>query len=423
MNQKIHLIFFLAVLAITTACSKTKNASDSFEKASAECLGEAIPNRFMVKYLDGRLEVVSASSKEQFIAGYLTEHLDEVEFAEHDFRIHSKVNLVNSLAQSAYNDNWGAKVVGADTLWQQNVRGTDVGVAVIDSGMDLTHTQLRKRVFVNPGEAGLDNQGLDRSNNGIDDDGNGFIDDAAGYDFIRNKPLLGDYNFHGTHIAGIIAGQHTDLIASGSTYVQGVAPEAKILPLAFLDENGSGSLADGVRAIIYASSRGVKVINASWGGSNCSRSLKDAIANLNERGIVFVAAAGNERLNLDIYREYPASFDLPAQITVGAVGENDFMADYSNYGRRSVHIFAPGTDIISTVPGGMASLSGTSMAAPFVSGAVALLKSAHPEASPQQIRDALYTSATRYTDFLNASQGRLDLRRALSELRRILESF
>lgn len=415
-----RLLITTALLLTTVACGKMSDPSQAFQAASDECQGAAIPNRFMVKYLDGRSEVVLAPSKEEFIAGFLSENLDQIAFAEHDYRVQLKNAEVQPFLNRDTVNNWGTVKINAQAVWRQGFRGANAAVAVIDSGMDLSHAQLRKRVFTNDGELGVDPQTGDRSTNGIDDDKNGFIDDAMGYDFVADAALTGDYNYHGSHVAGIVAAEHTDATAAPATYVQGVAPAAKILPLAFLDANGSGRLSDGVRAIQYAVSRGVQVINASWGGSECSRSLAEAIAGLEARGIVFVAAAGNDRRNIDQVREYPASLDLPAQITVGATGENDYMADYSNYGSQNVHIFAPGTAIVSTIPGGIAALSGTSMAAPFVSGALALLKGAYPNASPQQLRDALYASATRYDDYLNASRGRLDLLQALNELRRLL---
>ncbi|MGZ3723194.1 MAG: S8 family peptidase, partial [Bdellovibrionales bacterium] len=270
-------------------------------------------------------------------------------------------------------------------------------------------------------EFGADTHGGRKENNQVDDDANGYVDDYSGYDFVHNHGLLGDNQYHGTHVSGIVAGAHHDTTAKIEPYVQGVAPDAKLLPLAFLDDQGSGNMSDAVRAINYAVSRGARVINASWGGTECSATLRDAIAGLNAKNVIFVAAAGNDSANVDRNPEYPASLNLLSQITVGATGDHDYMAQYSNYGLAAVHIFAPGTNIVSTLPGGqMGFLSGTSMATPFVTGAVALLLSAVPDATPAQIRLALYNSSAKYADYLNASRGRLDLGRALTELHTIV---
>jgi subtilisin family serine protease len=323
-------------------------------------------------------------------------------------------------SSTTYADNWGQQDVGASAAWQAGDYGAGVIVAVVDTGVDIYHDQLKKQIAVNSGETGVDANGNSKADNGIDDDGDGYIDNAFGYDFTVNAALTGDNSYHGTHVDGVIAAEHTDTVAAGSTHVEGLAPKAKILPLAFLDSSGSGIMSDGVRAIEYAVAQGAKVINASWGGPTCSRSLRDTITGLSARNVIFVAAAGNSGSNIDRYPEYPASLNLAAQLTVGATGDHGNMANYSNYGAAAVHLFAPGSSIISTLPGNvMGSLSGTSMATPFVSGAVALLLSAVPDSTPAQVRAALYNSATKRSDYLNSSKGRLNLASAISELHRI----
>ncbi len=418
MKKDLRLIVLLLFFLGLTACGKQRSSSGAFEKAADECLADVIPQSFVVKYFDGRSERVSADSKEEFIDGYLKDNLERIEFAEHDFKVKVADVVSPRALQTGFADNWGVARVNAQSLWQQNVRGAGVIVAVVDTGMDMNHRQLRKQVATNSGELGLDARGRDKSANGVDDDGNGFIDDSAGWDFTIDSPLTKDYTGHGTHVAGVVAAAHTDTSAQAASYVQGIAPAAKILPLAFLDDSGSGSMLDGVLAIQYAVKRGAKVINASWGGASCSRSLKDTIAQLESRGVIFVSASGNDSANIDRMPMYPAALSFPAQIVVGATGERDYMAEYSNYGSIHVHLFAPGTDIVSTFPGGaIASLSGTSMATPFVSGAIALLLSAEPGANVAKIRQALYSSAVKRPEYLNASQGRMDLGQALNFLR------
>ncbi len=406
-----HALAAFAALLALSACSQQKTSSPVYEKAAEECLSDVIPQQFVVHYTNGEMAVVHAASEEAFIDGFVSENLARIEFAEPDYKVRTPVLRANSVRQAAgLNDNWGVARINAPALWQQNVRGAGITVAVVDSGLDVTHPQMASRVLINSNEI---------PDNGIDDDQNGLTDDYYGWDYVANKPLTDDYQYHGTHVSGIVAAHHTDSSAGAQNYVQGAAPEAKILPLAFLNKNGDGAMSNSVRAIAYAIQRGARVINASWGGAFCSRSLRDMIATLDAKNVLFVAAAGNEAINIDRFKTYPASLNFPALISVGATGENDIMADFSNYGAESVHIFAPGSQIISTIPNSMmAGLSGTSMAAPFVSGAAALLLSAEPTATNAQLRQALYATSFRQHTYMNASRGRMDLREALAELRR-----
>ena len=421
----LHLVVGgIGVLALS-ACGQIQATTDSVNTASAACSGSAIPKQYIVKHLDGSVKVIHAESDEALVNGYMKANAGTIDYAEHDFMVTAALPVqqetTNNTTTTA--DNWGVIKVEADKLWAQNVRGTGVVVAVVDTGMDLTHPQLQNQVFINSGESGLDSKGNAKSSNGVDDDSNGYIDDYIGYDFVPDQPqpLQGDYGYHGTHVSGIVAAAHQDTVAQSEPYVQGVAPGVKLLPLSFLGADGSGSMGHSVLAIQYAVKAGARVINASWGGPVCAQSLKDEITNLSAKNVIFVTAAGNDSADVDTSPSFPASLDLAAQITVGATGDHDYMAQYSNYGTKSVHIFAPGTNIVSTLPGGqMGFLSGTSMATPFVTGAVALLLSAMPEATADQIRSAIANSALHNPEYLNASQGRMDLAQALAQLHLIL---
>lgn len=411
-----------ATLSFITACGAPSSSERVFEKAGEDCSAEVVDKRFVVHFLDGRMQVVTAESERAFLDGFVTENLRQIRFAEPEYRLHnSDVHVQASSSPITTMDNWGVARIDADALWTQNTRGEGVIVAVIDTGVDITHPQLAGRIVVNTGEQGKDAKGRDKATNGIDDDGDGFIDNVYGYDFAYNRPLNADNAYHGTHVAGIIAAEHADTKAGPQTHVQGVAPAARLMPLAFLDADGQGLMSDGVRAIKYAVTHGARVINASWGGPVCSRSLREVITSLADHGVVFVNAAGNESLDVDRNKEYPASLNLLAQFTIGATAEFDGMAEYSNYGAKAVHVFAPGTNIVSTLPNaGYGRLSGTSMATPFMSGAIALLLGAEPQATTPQLRQAIYSTVARRSDYVNASQGRVDLSVTLAELRRIM---
>ncbi len=413
---------------LLTGCGSPKTTETVFEKASDSCTNQTVPGQFVVRKTDGSIQVIRSGSKQAFISEYLAPNLSEVEYAEHDFIVKSvnKTEIIDSANSTNEEpkkdiDNWGVARIKADTLWKEGLRGEGVVVAVIDTGVDIFHPQLQSQIQINLGETGTDRNGKSLESNGVDDDKNGYIDDVYGWNFVTGKALTSDNSSHGTHVAGVIAAEHQDTIAGAASYVQGVAPGVKILPLAFLDEYGAGTLSDGVKAVRYAVNRGAKVINASWGGEDCSRSLRDEIHALAKKNVAFVSAAGNDSRNVDIQQIYPASLNLAAQITIGAVGSHDIMAAYSNYGEKAVHLFAPGTNIISTIPKSrLARSSGTSMATPFVSAAIALLMQAVPTATVPQIRAALYRSVAYDAQYINASRGRLDLLRAKTELESVV---
>lgn len=425
-SRLLHLKTLFCLCLVISACSKPKTEETVFHKPSSDCLPSASQNRFIVKWEDGRVTYELGKSRDAFREEFVRTHLEDIKYVEHDQLV--QLDLPPATSVTTWNsqyDNWGILNTQADQAWSQGVRGQDVMVAVIDSGLDIYHSQLRDRIAFNDGEMGVDRQGRDRRLNKIDDDGNGFVDDYAGYDFVADSPRIKDYNYHGTHVSGIIAASHNDKLGRAAEYVQGVAPEAKILPLAFINETGGGHLGDAIRAIDYAVLRGAKVINASWGGPICSEALKEKVAELKDHGILFIAAAGNGSpgVNIDQKPKYPASFNMPHQITVGSISPYNGMANHSNYGYHSVTLFAPGVDIYSTVPGsGIEAMSGTSMATPFVSGAVALLMSRWPQATVAEIKQVLQNSVSQDKYYMNATQGRLNIAHALAQMEQLFSS-
>ena len=245
-------------------------------------------------------------------------------------------------------------VYGEDTAG----RGVGVTVGVLDTGIDISHEDLKDNIYINLAEI---------PGNGIDDDGNGYIDDVNGWDFFNNDKTVYDgsgLDAHGTHVAGIIAAMDND------TGITGVAPGAKILPLKFINGN-YGYTSDAIEAIEYARAMGVRIINCSWGGTEYNPALKDAI---DSSGMLFVCAAGNSGVNIDVGPVYPAAFDSENILTVASVDRDGTLSGFSNYGPVSVDVAAPGENVTSTLPGGTyGQMSGTSMAAPYVSGGAALI--------------------------------------------------
>lgn len=233
-------------------------------------------------------------------------------------------------------------------------------VAVVDTGIDLQHVDLADALWVNSGEIAA---------NGVDDDGNGYIDDVNGWNFVNNNGNPDDCDGHGTHVAGIIRGTTQDILANPLP-----AAKIRLMAVKFLDCNGNGTTSAAVNSIYYAVNNGARVLNNSWGGGSYSGSLHDAIAYSYNHQASFVAAAGNSAQNNDVAPMYPASYGVPNIIAVSATTDADNLASFSNYGASKVHLASPGVGIYSTYLNNMyASLSGTSMAAPFVAGVVAIM--------------------------------------------------
>lgn len=307
---------------------------------------------------------------------------------------------------------------GALAAWNAGaVCSNQVHVGIIDEGVMTTHADLRPNIWINPGEGSR----ADRKDN----DRNGFIDDIHGWDFSANDASVydGPADDHGSHVAGTVAA-----VANNGAGVFGVCPSARLITAKFLGANG-GTTAGAVKAINYLTqlklSKKINLVatNNSWGGGGYSQALSDAIRAAGAADILFVAAAGNSGLDVDTTPSYPASYQLPNVIAVAAIGQNGQRAGFSNFGARSVHIAAPGVDIVSTVPtakgaAGYAYMSGTSMAAPHVTGAAALYASLNPCATAVQIREALLRLAVQDPQLTGVVQ--LNRRLDASQIRREL---
>jgi subtilisin family serine protease len=285
----------------------------------------------------------------------------------------------------SYPELWAMPKVRANTAWD-TARGLGVTVAVVDTGIDYNHSDLTHNIWLNPGEI---------AGNGLDDDGNGLVDDVRGWDYIGqsytsptpdNDPM--DVQGHGTHVAGTIAAEGNNGLG-----VIGVAWQAKVMALRGLGDDGFGLESTLAPAIVYAADEGADVINASWGGPGQSPILEQAIEHASGLGALFVAAAGNN--SADVSTFYPAN--APRALAVGATKEDDGLASFTNTGNK-LDVVAPGVAILSTSPGNFYfSLQGTSMAAPHVSGAAALIVQLHPTYTAEQIRQVLRTSAIDFS--------------------------
>lgn len=286
-------------------------------------------------------------------------------------------------------NNWGADLVKAPAAWAQGYTGKGVVVAVLDTGVDYDHPDLKDNIWINPGEI---------PGNGIDNDGNGYIDDTRGWNFADNSNNIIDLNGHGTHVAGTIAG------GNNGFGVTGIAYDAQIMPVKVLNEQGSGSSNAVAEGIYYAVNNGAHVINLSLGNNFPNSTLADAIEYASNRGAVVIMASGNNSYPLP---GYPARYANNWGLAVGAVDSNNRLANFSNRaGLNSFpYVTAPGVSIYSSLPGNeYGTYSGTSMAAPHVAGVVALMLSANPNLTHAEIRQIIMETAGNSTAIPDANR-------------------
>lgn len=341
--------------------------------------------------LSGRLakfEVTGMSTKQ---AIKLLQTHAAVEYVEPDYR----VSIATAPNDPDFSKLWGLHNEGQsggtadadiDALeaWSITTGGKDVVVGVIDTGVDHSHSDLTANMWINPNEIAGD---------GIDNDGNGYIDDVHGINAITNVGDPMDDQGHGTHVSGTIGAA-----GNNNNGVVGVNHEAAIVGCKFLDASGSGSTSDAIKCIDYMVSLknagvNVRVLNNSWGGGGFSQALADAITASEQADILFVAAAGNDAVDNDQNPHYPSNYEHESVLSVASTDRNDNMSDFSQWGLTSVDLGAPGSAILSTVPGnGYATYSGTSMATPHVAGVAALVLSLNPDLSTSELKQLLMDS-------------------------------
>lgn len=313
------------------------------------------------------------------------------------------------------NKNWGLKI--SDALKARGITegSKDVIVAVIDTGMDVMHQDLKNNLWVNPGESGLDSKGRDKATNGIDDDKNGFVDDVNGWNFVNNNNKLDDNHGHGTHISGIIGAE------GGNNFgITGIASKVSLMVIKYYDPKfQTNNLENTIKAINYATSMKAHIINYSGGGTEYSQQEFEAIRKSRSEGILFVAAAGNEHSNSDKQKYYPANYDLDNIISVTAINPSLKVLPSSNYGVRTVHVAAPGEEIYSTWPGNtFGNLTGTSQATAFASGLAVLIKANHPDFNYLSVKNHILKTGDEYP-WLRSKTGtskKLNIYKALTTL-------
>jgi subtilisin family serine protease len=347
-------------------------------------------------------------------------------YAEPDFRY----ELLRTPNDPSYPSMWGLNNTGqtggvpdadidAPELWDMTTGNSGVVVAMVDSGIDLTHPDLAANIWVNPGEI---------AGNGIDDDGNTYIDDINGWDWWGNGPSDGvgdsnptDQNNHGTHTGGTVGA-----IGNNGVGVTGVNWSVKLMACKIGGAGSAVSGADAVTAMNYIldmKNRGVnvRVSNHSWGGGGFNASMNAAIGNHAANGLVFVGAAGNNGINTDASPFYPAGYAQPNILSIGNLTASNTRSGTSNFGATSVDLFAPGSSILSTIrqsQGSYGTISGTSMASPHVAGAVAMGFNVYTGNSYAPVRDAVMqtTTAVPALTGLCVTGGRLDANLMLEKL-------
>lgn len=406
-------------LIVKLATGQTRSDLDSINQQMGAKIAETLdPSTYVVQLSAPDLDAVT-----QAMAAY-AQQTNQIAYAEPNYLVEGLVTFPND---PSFNTLWGMHNTGqtggtadadidAPEAWDLARGNASILVGVIDTGVDYGHPDLAANIWRNTGET---------PGNGVDDDGNGYVDDTRGWDFYSNDNDPIDDHFHGTHCAGTIGG-----IGNNSQGVTGVCWTVSIIPLKFLSADGSGYTSDAVRAVNYATRVGADLTSNSWGGGGFSQALKDAIDAGGQAQILFIAAAGNDGLNIDSSPSYPASYTSACVVSVAATDSRDRLAGFSNHGATGVDLGAPGVAIQSTtprtqtpemsgsgIPANYASLSGTSMATPHVAGAVALLLSRSPGLTAAQAKDKLLTK----TDGVSALNGRV-LTNGRLNLHRLVDS-
>jgi subtilisin family serine protease len=276
---------------------------------------------------------------------------------------------------------WHLKKIKAVTAWKKTEGNPETTIAVVDSGINYNHPEIAPN---------LRRKHAEWPSNGVDKDGNGFIDDMIGWDFVKGSFLPFDRTGHGTFVASLAAG-----VKNNGLGAAGVCPKCSIMPLRFLNYEGLGDTEDAIKSIYYAAKERVSVINLSFAGEGYDKELFDAIETARKNDVVVVVSSGNDGENIEKQAIYPAKFKLPNLITVAASTEDDELLESSNWGHSSVHLAAPGEDLIGPWLDTWDTNSGTSFSTALVSGAVGLVRSVNPKLSAEQVVEIIKATVTQ----------------------------
>ncbi len=299
------------------------------------------------------------------------------------------ITLTPLVNDPLYGNQWGLAKINIEGAWANTRGDPTIIIAVIDSGIDLTHPDLQNQLWTNPGEI---------ADNGIDDDNNGLVDDVNGWNFVASSNNISDDNGHGTLVSGVAAA-----IAGNGQGIAGVCPQCRIMPVKVMQASGAANYSDIAAGVLYAAQKGAKIINLSLGGYANSNTLRNAIDTaVNTYGAVVIAGAGNDN-GSNLF--YPAAYDNV--LAVAGTQNDDTKVGTSNYGAW-VDVSAPGTNIQTTaLGGGWVNNSGTSFAAPFAAGLAGLLRSLHPAWNQATIRSQIVHTADNIDSLNPAYMGLL----------------
>lgn len=412
-------LFAMIAMAQATFATETRTSQQSFESVPGEYLVKIDRNKFPKSLSRGEISHQLGGFIRSEIASYDLVVLQRPAFERTEAAVEQLKNIPGVIyaepnyifrkqqtTDEHFAKQWGLQNLGQkDPSGKEGVTGIDVNaieawkiqtgsknviVAVIDTGVDYNNPDLKENMWTN--EAELSGQP------DIDDDGNGYVDDVYGFSFVNGKDYADpmDDHGHGSHCAGVIGARTNNQIG-----MAGLNWDVRIMAVKFLSKSGSGTLEDAVKAVDYSVKNGAHILSNSWGGGPFTQALLDAIKASDEAGALFVAAAGNNSANNDVSTAFPANYDVPNMVSVAAIDNKGLLANFSSFGRKKVHVGAPGVNVWSITMKGYESWSGTSMATPHVAGVAALVLAQDAALTNHQIRERVLSTAIRVPGLRN----------------------